>query len=158
MRSPRICCGALSAHARPPEQEQDVVLQRGEELLSFHGYTYDSERQILLLFGVLLAACGVGLVLLYFWMTILRRAPRAIAVTRSRLRYWRGDEPPAFEELDALLEIGVPPPSLAEAREWLARADAAVASAGEANDASAFACWLAHATASSVATARASAA
>jgi hypothetical protein len=327
-------------------------LWRGEKLLSFRLYTYDSERQILLLFGVLLAGCGVGLVLLYFWMTILRRAPRAIAITSSRLRYWRGEEPPvehelstlarvaplrpadagtnwiallasgqrgrrhtkdpvwrlargmiitterlhtfsitlpydeaetvgpllaarisrrpkgdgrhskehallleprtpeqmreargphgatllhlaireqtvralleagldpnaldargrnplmyeksaaavhalaaagtdprhvdaagstvlalratpppelcvigygapAFDELDALLEIGVPPPSLAEAREWLARADAAVAAAGEANDASAFGCWLAHATASSVATARASAA
>ena len=95
----------MSEHTIPPEREQDVVLARGEKLVTFASFTFDSERQILLLFGVLLTGCGVGFVLLYFWLTFLRRAPRAIAVTSSRLRYWNGDQPPVEHVLYNLARV-----------------------------------------------------
>lgn len=117
--SPRLCSCSLSEHARPPERAEDVVLWRGENLLSFRSYAYSSERQILLLFGVLLAGCGVGLVLLYFWVTIRGRASRAIAITSSRLRYWKGDQLPVEHELSTLARVAPLRPADA-GTDWIA--------------------------------------
>ena len=109
----------MSKHTTPPVRAEDVVLRRGEKLVTFARFTYEPERQILLLFGVLLAGCGVGLVLLYFWVTILRRAPRAIAITSSRLRYWKGDQAPVEHVLSDLARVA--PLRAAEAgTDWIA--------------------------------------
>ena len=95
----------LNEHSRPPERAEDVVLDRGEKLVFFRSYGYDGERQILLLFGVLLAGCLVGLVLLYFWMSIRRRAPRAVAITSSRILYWKGDQAPVVCVISDLARV-----------------------------------------------------
>ncbi len=61
-----------------------MVLSRGEKLVHFETFSFVTERQMLLLFGAMLAACGVGLVLLYLGVTLRGRALRAIAVTSYR--------------------------------------------------------------------------
>ena len=73
----------------PPESPEEVGLKKGEKLVRFQAFTYREERKELLVFGLLLAGCGIGLVLLYFWWTVRQRAVRAIALTSWRLLAWK---------------------------------------------------------------------